>query len=81
LVKQLDPSTTTAEEVAQAARSLKQARWAGLAVGAAAGALALSPIANSDIGSSALAIIVLVVVAAGAYRVTYEILSRVLPPN
>ena len=81
MVKQLDPNTATAQEIVQAMRSLKQARLAGLAVGAVAGGLALFPVARSSIGSSALAVVVLAVVAAGAYRVTYEILSRVLPPR
>ncbi len=81
MVKQLDPATTTVEELAQAARSLKHARWAGLGVGVAAAALALAVVGNSSFGSSPLAVVVLAVAAGGAYRITYEILSRVLPPN
>ncbi len=81
MVKQLDPATTTAEEIAQAARSLKHARWAGLGAGAAVAALALIPIGNSGFGDSPLAVLVLAVAFGGAYRITYEVLSRVLPPN
>jgi hypothetical protein len=81
LVKQLDPSTATLEEIALAERSLKKARLAGLAAAVVAAALAFPPITNSSIGESPFAVVVLAVVAGGAYRVTYEVLSRVLPPR
>ena len=80
MVKELD-ATSTVQEVAQAAKSLRLAQTIGIAVGLIVAVIALFVIGTSTFGGSPLAIIALVVVAAAAYRVVYEILARTLPPN
>ena len=79
MVKQLDVSSTP-EEMAQAAQSLKQARTAGIVAAIVVGLIGFYLI-GSSFGESPWAIIVLVVVVGGAYRLTYEILMRLLPPH
>ena len=82
MVKELDPNTVTVEEVAQSAQSLRQARWWAAAVGVVVAIVLWSPVVESDaLQNWGLAILALVVPAAVAYRVTYEVLIRVLPPR
>jgi hypothetical protein len=82
VVKTLDPNTTTADEMAQAARSLRQARWAGIVAGLIALTIVWTPVMTASwLENSGLVLLALVVAGAGAYRLTYEVLVRVLPPN
>lgn len=82
MVKELDPDTVTLEEMAQASRSLRQARWTAVAVGLIVAAVLWSPVVESDrLANTGLAIVALVVPAAVAYRLVYEVLVRVLPPR
>ncbi len=80
MVKQLDASSAP-EEMVQAAKSLQLARAVGIVAGLAVAAIAFFVIGSSSLGGSPLAIVVLILVAAGAYRLAYEILARTLPPN
>jgi hypothetical protein len=82
VVKELDPSTTTPAEMAQAARSLRQAKWTAIVVGLVGGALAWRPIVSSDLlDNSGLAVFALMIATVGVGRITYEVLIKVLPPN
>jgi hypothetical protein len=83
MVKVLDPETVTLEEMAQASRSLKYARWAGIVVGLLVAAAVWAPASGfmERVGYPGLEVAVVVVAATCSYRVAYEILLKVLPPN
>ena len=82
MVKELDPNTVTVEEMAQAAQSLRRARWWAAAVGVFAAIVLWSPVVESDaLQNWGLAMLALIVPAAAAYRVAYEVLIRILPPR
>ncbi len=82
-MKELDPKTVTAEELAQAGKSLQQARWAGVVVGVLVALVAWSPAANfmEGLGYEGLELAIVIVASTAAYRLTYEILTRILPPH
>ena len=83
MVKVLDPETVTLEELAQASRSMKNARWAGIVVGLLAAVAVWSPASAfmERLGYPGLEFGLLIIVATSAYRATYEILMKILPPN
>lgn len=82
-MKELDPKTITVEELAQAGRSLQQARWAGIVVGVLVALVVWSPAANfmAGLGYPGLELAVIIVASTSAYRLTYEILMKILPPH
>ncbi|MEQ1573653.1 MAG: hypothetical protein ABL993_05345 [Vicinamibacterales bacterium] len=81
MVKQLDPSTATVEDLAQASRSLRLANQVALGICIAVAVVTFFLVVDSDYGGSPVAMLIICVAAGLAYRVTYEVLSRVLPPK
>jgi hypothetical protein len=79
-MKVLDPETATLEEVALAGRNLERAKHAGLIVGGTVAVGLVMAIPSSPFLQNWAAPVVIVAFTA-AYRLTYEILMKVLGPH
>ncbi len=80
-MRPLDPRTASAEDLAEAMRSLKLANQAAIAAAVVVAFVTMYLVTGSAVSGSPLAIVAITVASAIAYHVTYDVLRRILPPK